>query len=196
MGWTNRPSTSRLGKRSGKCAETLDGAADCLSASRNGRTAGEDYLMVSARKDERNRIPGFAMIQTKRVYDPPAASDGLRILIDRLWPRGLTKKKAAVDGWMKELAPSTELRRWFAHDPEKWREFQRRYREELKDKSDLVRDITDRAASSKVTLVYGARDVQHNDAAVLANVVRERLARRVARAAAALSRPQRGRKEP
>ena len=125
----------------------------------------------------------IAMIQTKRVYDPPAAADGLRILIDRLWPRGLTKEEAAIDEWMKDVAPSTELRRWFAHDPEKWREFQRRYRAELKEKSDLIRDITDRAASRNVTLVYGARDEVHNDAAVLASIVRARLARR-ARAAA------------
>ena len=129
------------------------------------------------------------MIQTKRVYNPPAAADGLRILIDRLWPRGLTKKEAAIDEWMKDIAPSTELRRWFAHDPEKWREFQRRYREELKEKSDLIRDITDRAASRKVTLVYGARDEVHNDAAVLASIVRARLARRATRAAAPRAKP-------
>jgi uncharacterized protein YeaO (DUF488 family) len=127
--------------------------------------------------------PRTAVIRTKRVYDPPAAADGLRILIDRLWPRGLTKKDAAIDEWMKDIAPSTDLRRWFAHDPVKWREFRRRYREELKEKSDLMRSLTDRAASETVTLVYGARDELHNDAAVLETIVRARLARRLARRA-------------
>src|SRR4051812_6887085 len=107
----------------------------------------------------------------KRVYEPPAPSDGHRILVDRLWPRGLSKEKAAVDRWMKEIAPSTELRRWFGHDPERWPEFQRRYREELRRNEELVREIAKLASRGRVTLVYGARDDAHNDAVVLAAVV-------------------------
>jgi uncharacterized protein YeaO (DUF488 family) len=118
----------------------------------------------------------------KRVYKPRARSDGHRILVDRLWPRGLSKKDAAVDEWMKDIAPSAELRRWFGHDPEKWPEFQRRYRQELRARADLVRDIAMRASRGTVTLVYGARDEAHNDAVVLTAVVRARLTR-VARAA-------------
>lgn len=117
------------------------------------------------------------MLRLKRVYEPPARSDGQRILVDRLWPRGLTKKDAAVDEWMKDLAPSTELRRWFGHDPEKWPEFQRRYRRELRAHADLVGDLAARASRGTVTLVYGARDEEHNDAVVLARVVRARVAR-------------------
>jgi uncharacterized protein YeaO (DUF488 family) len=81
------------------------------------------------------------MLRLKRAYEPPAPSDGRRILVDRLWPRGLSKKKAAIDDWMKEIGPSTELRRWFGHDPEKWPEFQRRYKHELRARADLVREI-------------------------------------------------------
>jgi uncharacterized protein YeaO (DUF488 family) len=115
------------------------------------------------------------MLQMKRVYEPPDPGDGHRILVDRLWPRGLSKEKAAVDEWMKEIAPSTELRRWFAHDPEKWAEFQRRYRSELRAQDELVRRIASLGSRGPVTLVYGARDEEHNDAVVLAAVVRERL---------------------
>ena len=114
------------------------------------------------------------MLRLKRVYEPPDSSDGRRILVDRLWPRGLSREKAAVDEWMKEIAPSAELRRWFGHDPEKWPEFQRRYRRELRARDDLVREIAKLAARGRVTLVYGARDEEHNDAVVLAAVVRAR----------------------
>jgi uncharacterized protein YeaO (DUF488 family) len=115
------------------------------------------------------------MLQLKRAYDPPAATDGQRILVDRLWPRGLSREKAAIDRWMKEVAPSTELRRWFGHDPEKWPEFQRRYRQELRAHHDLVGEIARLASRRRVTLVYGARDETHNDAVVLAAVVRSRM---------------------
>lgn len=118
----------------------------------------------------------------KRVYEPPSRSDGQRILVDRLWPRGLSKKDAAVDEWMKDLAPSTELRRWFGHDPAKWPEFQRRYRRELRAHADLVRDLAARASRGTVTLVYGARDEEHNDAVVLARVLRARIGRATAAA--------------
>lgn len=117
------------------------------------------------------------MLKVKRVYEPRARGDGRRILVDRLWPRGLSKEKAAVDEWLKEIAPSAELRRWFQHDPEKWPEFQKRYRHELRAHNDVLRAIVDRAARGTVTLLYGARDEVHNDAMVLAAVLRRRLAR-------------------
>ena len=122
------------------------------------------------------------MLRIKRVYEPQTRSDGRRILVDRLWPRGLSKKKAAVDEWMKDIAPSAELRRWFGHDPRRWPEFKRRYRHELRAHGDLLRDITARASRGPVTLVYGARDEAHNDAVVLAAAIRGRV-RRAANAA-------------
>ena len=111
------------------------------------------------------------MLRLKRAYEPPATSDGRRILVDRLWPRGLSKERAAIDEWMKEIAPSTELRRWFGHDPDRWREFQRRYKRELRTRSDLVLEIARLAAHGAVTLVYGARDEAHNDAVVLRDIL-------------------------
>lgn len=106
-------------------------------------------------------------IRIKRVYEEPDASDGKRILVDRLWPRGLTKEKARVDRWLKDVAPSTELRKWFAHDPAKWAEFRTRYLEELKKDKEQLSLLRQEAANGPVTLVYGARDQQHNEAVVL-----------------------------
>jgi uncharacterized protein YeaO (DUF488 family) len=111
------------------------------------------------------------MIQLKRVYDEPSSSDGFRVLVDRLWPRGLTKQRAAVDQWLKDLAPSTELRKWFAHDPAKWKEFQTKYQRELADKGDLLKDLKRRSQDGAVTLLYGARDEEHNEAVVLQSVL-------------------------
>jgi uncharacterized protein YeaO (DUF488 family) len=107
------------------------------------------------------------MIHLKRAYETPSAGDGLRILVERLWPRGLTKKKAAVDLWLKDVAPSTELRQWFGHDPARWKEFRRRYRAELKGKGDLLRLLQYRAGEGPVTFVYAAHDEEHNSAVVL-----------------------------
>jgi uncharacterized protein YeaO (DUF488 family) len=104
------------------------------------------------------------MLKLKRAYEPAARSDGQRILVDRLWPRGLSRRRLAIDDWMKELAPSAELRRWFAHDPKKWPEFQRRYKRELRAHSELVRRLASVARRSRVTLIFGARDELHNDA--------------------------------
>ena len=106
-------------------------------------------------------------IKIKRVYAQPSAEDGKRILIDRLWPRGLTKEKARVDLWLKEIAPSTELRKWFAHDPDKWDEFKKRYLKELKANSQAVEVLKQELSKGKVTLVYGAKDEEHNDAVVI-----------------------------
>ncbi|REK16526.1 MAG: DUF488 domain-containing protein [Planctomycetota bacterium] len=111
------------------------------------------------------------VIQLKRVYETPSRKDGLRVLVDRLWPRGLTKQRAAVDLWLKELAPSTELRKWFGHEPDKWKEFQTRYRKEIREKTELVHDLQKRAAKDTVTLVYGARDEERNQAVVLKQII-------------------------
>jgi uncharacterized protein YeaO (DUF488 family) len=106
-------------------------------------------------------------ILLKRAYDPPASGDGYRILVDRLWPRGITKREAHIDLWLKDVAPSTELRKWFGHDPSKWDEFQTRYRRELEHNREPVARIAEQARRGPVTLVYGARDREHNDAMVL-----------------------------
>ena len=106
-------------------------------------------------------------IKIKRVYEPPDRKDGERILVDRLWPRGLTKEKAGVDLWLKEIAPSTELRKWFDHDPEKWQRFRRRYETEIRHKDDLIKVLRQKAREGTITLIYGARDEKHNEALVL-----------------------------
>ena len=106
-------------------------------------------------------------VAIKRVYEPAADDDGRRILVDRLWPRGLTKEKAAVDLWLKEVAPSAELRKWFGHDPKKWGEFQRRYRAELDSNEDAVQTLRQAIGKGPATLVYGAHDEQHNQAVAL-----------------------------
>jgi len=106
-------------------------------------------------------------LKIKRVYEQPEAEDGTRILIDRLWPRGLTKEKAAVALWLKEIAPSTQLRKWFDHDPSKWEEFKKRYMDELKENDEPVQLLRQEIKKGIVTLVYGAKDEDHNDAVVL-----------------------------
>lgn len=119
-------------------------------------------------------------IQLKRAYDRPSQSDGYRILVDRLWPRGIKKEDLRLDAWAKTLAPSTELRKWFAHDPDKWTEFRKRYRAELSASgaADAVRDLLASAKKAKtVTLLYGAKDREHNEAVVL-RALFERLAAR------------------
>jgi uncharacterized protein YeaO (DUF488 family) len=111
------------------------------------------------------------MIQLKRVYEKPSRKDGERILVCRLWPRGLTKERAAVDLWLKELGPSTELRKWFRQDLTKWKEFQVRYRKELRDKTDAVELLKQKGKEHTVTLMYGARDKAHNGAVVLKRIL-------------------------
>ncbi len=107
------------------------------------------------------------MIKLKRAYEKPATDDGERILVERLWPRGLTKLRAKIDLWLKDVAPSTELRRWFGHDPDKWDEFRRRYQKELKDNNDLIKLLKRKAKAGTITLIYAARDEEHNGALVL-----------------------------
>ena len=111
-------------------------------------------------------------VRLKRAYEPPARSDGYRVLIDRLWPRGVSKEQAKLDEWARELAPSSELRRWFGHDPAKFDEFRRRYREELARQEEKLGELRRRARGGRLTLVYGARDSEHNDAVVLAELLR------------------------
>jgi uncharacterized protein YeaO (DUF488 family) len=117
------------------------------------------------------------MIRTKRAYEPSQKSDGFRVLVDRLWPRGLAKADAEFDAWLKDLAPSPELRRWFGHDPERYREFKSRYNEELKEpeaKAALA-ELAETARRRNVTLVYAAHDEEHNNAVVLAELLKRRV---------------------
>ncbi|HWK87116.1 MAG TPA: DUF488 domain-containing protein [Xanthobacteraceae bacterium] len=109
-----------------------------------------------------------AKLAIKRVYEKPAKGDGVRILVDRLWPRGVSKQKAAVDLWLKDIAPSADLRKWFGHDPERWTEFRRRYRAELKANKDAVKALRAELKVPRVTLLYAAHDADHNNARVLA----------------------------
>jgi len=113
-------------------------------------------------------------IRIKRVYEAPNGEDGTRILVDRLWPRGLTKAKAKIDFWLKEAAPTTELRRWFAHDPARWAEFRVRYLEELKRNKEQVSILRQKAAEGPITLVYAAKDQEHNEAVILQSLLSAR----------------------
>lgn len=112
-------------------------------------------------------------IHIKRVYEQAATSDGARILVDRLWPRGLSKADARLTLWLKEIAPSSGLRKWFGHDPALWGEFQRRYRAELDDNDDATRQLRDALKDGPATLLYGAHDTEHNQAVVLAAWLRD-----------------------
>jgi uncharacterized protein YeaO (DUF488 family) len=111
-------------------------------------------------------------VRVKRAYEPPAASDGYRVLIDRIWPRGVTREEAHLDEWARELPPSNELRKWFGHDPDRFQEFRRRYSGELAERDGKLRELRRRARAGTLTLVYGARDTEHNDAVVLAEILR------------------------
>lgn len=115
------------------------------------------------------------MIQLKRAYEDAAPADGRRFLVERLWPRGVRKEALAVEAWLKDAAPSPELRRWYGHDPEKWPEFRARYRAELEANPDAWRALLDAAREGDVTLVYAARDTERNSASVLRDLLTERL---------------------
>jgi uncharacterized protein YeaO (DUF488 family) len=119
-----------------------------------------------------------ADVRLKRAYDPPEPADGYRVLIDRLWPRGISREHARLDDWAKELAPSTELRQWFGHDPGRFEEFRRRYIEELRSQRPGLTVLRKRARDGTLTLVYSAHDTEHNDAVVLAEVLRHGLPKR------------------
>jgi uncharacterized protein YeaO (DUF488 family) len=117
------------------------------------------------------------MITLKRAYEPAGRQDGKRFLVDRVWPRGVKRDELQIDGWLEEAAPSTELRKWFAHDPTRWNEFQQRYRQELSAHPDAVAEVLVAAKTGNITLVYGARDTRHNQAVVLKDVLEEQLGR-------------------
>jgi uncharacterized protein YeaO (DUF488 family) len=113
------------------------------------------------------------MIQTKRIYQESSPQDGERILVDRVWPRGMKKEEANIDDWYKVLAPSTDLRKWFGHDPEKWGKFRQRYRSELQDreKEALLTKLADKSKEGTVTLLYGSKDTDHNNAVALKSFI-------------------------
>jgi len=113
------------------------------------------------------------MIKIKRIYDPYAKADGKRVLVDRLWPRGIKKENARCDLWLKDIAPSDDLRKWFSHDPAKWQEFKERYTEELKNKREAIEDLRKEARGTTVTLVFAAKDSERNNAVVLKEVLEE-----------------------
>jgi uncharacterized protein YeaO (DUF488 family) len=114
------------------------------------------------------------VLRIKRVYEEPSEDDGERILVDRLWPRGLTKARAKVDLWLKEVAPSNDLRKWFAHDPNRWLEFKRRYTAELKALNKPFALLKQETSRGTVTLLYGARDEEHNEAVVLLELLQRK----------------------
>ncbi|MDD4567464.1 hypothetical protein L21_2030 [Methanoculleus chikugoensis] len=113
------------------------------------------------------------MIRTKRIYEEPSEDDGLRVLVDRLWPRGISKEEAMIDRWEKDLAPTNELRRWFGHDPAKWEEFLERYRAELEGKGEALAQLRREANDGTVTLLYAAKDEAHNNAVALKRYTEE-----------------------
>lgn len=115
-------------------------------------------------------------VRIKRIYEPASSDDGRRILVDRLWPRGVSKARADLDAWVRDVAPSTELRKWFGHDPARWDEFARRYRQELDDNPKAMQALVDAAGQGPVTLLYAARDEQHNEAVILHQLLQKRLA--------------------
>lgn len=110
-------------------------------------------------------------IRTKRIYEPPSTRDGYRVLVDRVWPRGVSREKAALAEWARELAPSKELRQWFAHKPERFERFRRRYREELSAHAGELDALRERGRGGTVTLLFAARDTEHNNAVVLAELL-------------------------
>jgi len=121
--------------------------------------------------NSRLSVPRDMNIKTKRVYDKPEAGDGVRVLVERLWPRGLSKDEAKVDVWLKDIAPSTGLRKWFSHDPVKWEEFRRRYHHELDQNRDAVTQLLEIAEGSDATLVYASREKEYNSARALKDYI-------------------------
>jgi uncharacterized protein YeaO (DUF488 family) len=118
----------------------------------------------------KSKVPA-GNVRLKRAYATPAADDGTRILVDRLWPRGLSKERAAIDQWMKDIAPTTGLRKWFGHDPTRWEGFRRRYSKEVSEKADLLDQLRSLARQGPITLVYSAHDEKHNDAVQLRELI-------------------------
>lgn len=142
---------------------------------RSRRAAGHRSTIGASALEVRPRKRAKMKIQIKRAYEPAEAGDGYRVLIDRLWPRGVTKQRARLDAWEKQLGPSTELRKWFGHEPRRFEQFRRRYIEELRGQRERLSSLRRRARDGTVTLVHSARDTEHNDAVVLAEVLRRGL---------------------
>jgi uncharacterized protein YeaO (DUF488 family) len=130
-------------------------------------------LRRGAREDEGTRLD----VRLKRAYEPAMLDDGARVLVDRVWPRGVKKAQLRIEAWLPELGPSTELRKWFGHDPKKWEEFRRRYREGLRRKGALLAELAAHARGGRLTLVYSARDPEHNQAVVLKELLDQRAAK-------------------
>ena len=124
--------------------------------------------------ERRERRFKFAMFGIKRVYEKPVEGDGIRVLIDRLWPRGKKKEEAKIDQWMKEIAPSGNLRKWFSHKEKRWQEFKSRYMKELKDKNELLKQLIDLGKKGKVTLLYAAKDEARNNGQVLLEILEKK----------------------
>jgi uncharacterized protein YeaO (DUF488 family) len=124
-------------------------------------------------------VKELTIVKVKRVYESIQRSDGTRFLVERLWPRGLKKEQLKLDAWLKAVAPSDSLRRWFGHDPLKWNVFQKKYRAELSDHPDAWKPILEAAKRGHVTLLYSSRDTEHNNALVLKSFLEERLEKRV-----------------
>ena len=120
-------------------------------------------------------IKTIAEIQLKRAYEKPGSSDGCRILIDRIWPRGVSKEELKIDEWLKDIAPSTSLRKWFGHEPDKWNEFKKRYFEELKHNKELTNRIIEKMHQDEVTFVYSAKDREHNNAVALKEYIEKQI---------------------
>lgn len=112
-------------------------------------------------------------LRVKRIYEPPESADGYRVLVDRIWPRGVSRQHANLDEWLKDIAPDSELRRWFNHRPDRWNEFQRRYRRQLARKQEMVEDLRARAKAGTMTLLYSARNTLHNQAVALKAYIEE-----------------------
>ncbi|MFT3764814.1 MAG: DUF488 domain-containing protein [Minicystis sp.] len=138
--------------------------------------------MASVRRRSTRGGEAAGAVRIKRAYEAPEPTDGYRVLVDRLWPRGVRKDALAIDGWLKEIGPSDELRRWFGHDPTRWKEFAARYRDELRRSpaASLVDELVDRAKRGPLTLVYGAKDELHNQAVVLRDLIERRMRTRPA----------------
>ncbi len=117
------------------------------------------------------------MIKVKRIYEKAEDTDGFRVLVDRLWPRGVKKEEAKLDEWLKDIAPSDELRKWFSHDPTKWEEFKKRYRAELSPKGGLLDNLIEDAQEKDITLLYASRETEHNNVIVLRDILEERMSR-------------------
>ena len=152
---------------------TVSGAGRCASMEASGRKL-HSCIPAIARRTGRVSVKRMS-IALKRAYEPPGAKDGTRVLVDRVWPRGVSKDELKIDAWPRDIAPSTTLRKWFGHDPERWSEFKKRYVTELRraELREILKELANKGKRGRVTLVYGARDEEHNQAVVLAEYLKK-----------------------